>query len=144
MSEDNTIDYYLKTSWQSVANKYNQIAAEYGITQATGLVLINIRSEGATVSHIAMQLGVKTTSLSRMLNQMEDADWIYREIDQQDKRAVRIFLTEEGFRKRLLAKEVVRDFNAYLDRHLSTSERARLIKLLKRLHKLALAYKPEV
>ncbi len=144
MSEDNTIDYYLKTSWQSVANKYNQIAAGYGITQATGLVLINIRSEGATVSYIATQLGVKTTSLSRMLNQMEDAGWIYRETDQQDKRSVRIFLTEEGFRKRLLAKDVVRDFNVYLDRHLSPSERARLIKLLKRLNKLALSYKPEV
>ena len=144
MSEDNTIDYYLKTSWQSVANKYNQIAAGHGITQATGLVLINIRSEGATVSYIAAQLGVKTTSLSRMLNQMEGAGWIYRETDLQDKRAVRVFLTEEGFRKRLLAKDVVRDFNAYLDRHLSTPERTRLIKLLKRLNKLALAYKPEV
>jgi hypothetical protein len=34
MSQDNTIDYFLKTAWQTVANKYNVIASQHGFTQA--------------------------------------------------------------------------------------------------------------
>ncbi|SEM97679.1 DNA-binding transcriptional regulator, MarR family [bacterium A37T11] len=140
---DNTVDYYLKTTWQSIANKYNQIAAEYQITQANGFVLINIHSDGTPVSKIASLLGVKTTSLSRMLSNMEVQGWIYRQIDPDDKRSVRVFLTDEGLKKRALVKDVVRQFSNYLDEHISKTERVRLIKLLKRLNQLALNYKPE-
>src|SRR3546814_6866811 len=85
MNEDNTIDYYLKAAWQSAANKYNQIASQFGITQATGYVLINIHKEGTPVSQIANLLGVKTTSLSRILNNLEGLGLIYRETNSADR-----------------------------------------------------------
>src|SRR3546814_9910779 len=104
MNEDNTIDYYLKAAWQSAANKYNQIASQFGITQATGYVLINIHKEGTPVSQIANLLGVKTTSLSRILNNLEGLGLIYRETNSADKRSVKVFLTELGKEKREQAK----------------------------------------
>ncbi|GGG84345.1 MarR family transcriptional regulator [Parapedobacter pyrenivorans] len=143
MSDDNTIDYYLKTAWQSAANKYNQIAGRFGITQATGYVLINIHREGTPVSQIANLLGVKTTSLSRILNNLEGLGLIYRETNSADKRSVKVFLTELGKEKRERAKDVVRKFNAYLDEHLSDEERAATIHTLKRINQLATQYKPE-
>lgn len=143
MNEDNTIDYYLKTAWQSAANKYNQIAAEYGITQATGYVLINIHKEGTPVSQIATLLGVKATSLSRILNNLESLGLIYREPNRADKRSVKIFLTPVGIAKREQAKDVVRRFNVYLDEHLSLEERSVAIETLKRINELAKQYKPE-
>jgi Transcriptional regulators len=141
--EDNTIDYYLKAAWQSAANKYNQIAAQFGITQATGYVLINIHKEGTGVSQIANLLGVKTTSLSRILNNLEALGLIYRETNAADKRSVKVFLTEEGKQKRKLAKEVVRRFNAYLDEHITGEERRAFIGTLKRINQLAIQYKPQ-
>lgn len=143
MNDDNTIDYYLKAAWQSAANKYNQIAARFGITQATGYVLINIHKEGTPVSQIANLLGVKTTSLSRILNNLEGLGLIYRETNSADKRSVKVFLTELGKEKRERAKDVVRKFNAYLDEHLSDKERAATIHTLKRINQLATQYKPE-
>ncbi|MEC3878227.1 MarR family winged helix-turn-helix transcriptional regulator [Parapedobacter sp. 10938] len=143
MNEDNSIDYYLKAAWQSAANKYNQIASQFGITQATGYVLINIHKEGTAVSQIANLLGVKTTSLSRILNNLEGLGLIYRETNSADKRSVKVFLTELGKEKRERAKDVVRKFNAYLDEHLSDEERTSTIRTLKHINQLAIQYKPE-
>ena len=143
MNDDNTIDYYLKTAWQSAANKYSQIASQFGITQATGYVLINIHKEGTPVSQLANLLGVKTTSLSRILNNLEGLGLIYRETNRADKRSVKVFMTPLGTEKREQAKDVVRKFNAYLDEHLSDEERAATIQTLKRINQLAAEYKPE-
>ncbi len=142
INNENTIDYYLKSAWQSAANKYNQIASQYGITQATGYVLINIHKEGTPVSQIANLLGVKTTSLSRILNNLEGLGLIYRETNQSDKRSVNVFLTPLGEEKRQVAKDVVRKFNAYLEEHLSDEERSTFIKTLRRVNELTTQYSP--
>ncbi|WP_026897820.1 MarR family winged helix-turn-helix transcriptional regulator [Daejeonella oryzae] len=143
MKPEETVDYFLKIVWQSVANKYNQIASEYGITQALGYMLINIHEEGTAVSQIAALSGVKSTSLSRMLKNMEELGLIYREADPLDKRSVKIFLTDFGKEKRQVAKDVVRRFNEYLNSHVTETERLNLTESLKKINQLTLNYKPE-
>lgn len=140
MKQQETIDYLLKVVWQNMANTYNQIAAGFGITQAIGYVLINIEKDGTPVSKLAGLLGVKATSLSRMLNNMEDLNLIYRETSAGDKRSVKVFLTDFGVEKRQLAKGVVISFNDYLTSNLSTNERHHLISALQKVNKLTLAY----
>jgi MarR family transcriptional regulator, organic hydroperoxide resistance regulator len=143
MKSEETIDYFLKVVWQSVANTYNQIATGFGITQAIGYALINIHEDGTAVSQIAFLMGVKSTSLSRMLNNMEELGLIYRQADSSDKRSVKIFLTELGKEKRSKAKDVVRKFNEYLNTQIPEVERKRLIESLQKVNDLTLAYKPE-
>lgn len=143
MKPEETVDYFLKIVWQTVANKYNQIAGEYGITQALGYMLINIHEEGTAVTQIAALSGVKSTSLSRMLNNMQELGLIYRETDPADKRSVKIFLTPFGVEKRQIAKDVVRKFNEYLNSHISDKERLQLIKSLNKINQLTFDYKPQ-
>ncbi|SKB82777.1 MarR family winged helix-turn-helix transcriptional regulator [Daejeonella lutea] len=143
MKPEETVDYFLKIVWQTVANKYNQIASEYGITQALGYMLINIHEEGTAVSQIASLSGVKSTSLSRMLNNMQELGLIYRETDPADKRSVKIFLTPFGVEKRQIAKDVVKKFNEYLNAHISDKERLQLIKSLNKINQLTFDYKPQ-
>lgn len=140
MSKINTIDYYLKTAWQSVANSYNQVASRVGLTQASGYVLINIHKEGTAVSQIANLLGVKTTSLSRMLNSMEEQGLIFREASAHDKRSVKVFLTDLGLEKRREAKNIIREFNDYLTENMTEIERTRLEKSLIKVNQLAQKY----
>ncbi len=142
MKPEETVDYFLKVVWQNVANTYNQIASGFGITQALGYTLINIHEEGTAVTKIANLLGVKSTSLSRMLNNMESLGLIYREAAQGDKRSVKIFLTDFGKEKRQLAKEVVINFNEYLNKNLDEKERQQLIHGLQKINELTIAYKP--
>jgi DNA-binding MarR family transcriptional regulator len=140
MKQQETIDYLLKVVWQNMANTYNQIASEFGITQAIGYVLINIDKEGTPVSKLAGLLGVKATSLSRMLNNMEVLGLIYREPSAGDKRSVKVYLTDFGVEKRTLAKGVVISFNEYLNQNLTLTEKNNLTSALQKLNKLTLAY----
>lgn len=137
-----TIDYFLKIVWQTVANRYNQIVTEFGITQSIGYLLINIDEEGTTVSQAAALLGLKSTSLSRMLNQLEETGLIYRQSNKGDKRSVKIFLTDLGKEKRQMAKDVVKQFNNYLNSHISEADKLYLTEILKKINQLTLNYKP--
>ena len=141
MKSEETIDFFLKKAWQSVANKYNKVAAEYGITQSIGYVLIHIHEGGTAVSEIASLLGVKSTSLSRILSTMEKLKMVYRETDVVDKRCVKIFLTASGKEKRLIAKKVVRNVNDHLNDNINEEERLQLIEILKKVNQLTIAYK---
>lgn len=143
MKPEETVDYFLKIVWQTVANKYNQIASDFGFTQALGYMLINIHEEGTAVSQIAALSGVKSTSLSRMLKSMEELGLIFRETDANDKRSVKIFLTPFGKEKRQIAKDVVRAFNEYLNAHISDKERLQLINTLNKVNQLTTDYKPQ-
>lgn len=144
MKPEETVDYFLKIVWQSVANKYNQIAAGYGITQALGYMLINIQEEGTAVSQIAALLGVKPTSLSRTLRNMEELGLVFRKTDESDKRSVKIYLTDFGKEKKQVAKDVVRNFNEYLNGHIAENERRQLTAVLEKINKLTLEYDPKV
>jgi MarR family transcriptional regulator, organic hydroperoxide resistance regulator len=139
-----TIDYLLKIVWQNMANRYNQLVASFDITQSIGYVLINIdEREGTTVSQVAALLGLKSTSLSRMLSQLEKMDLIYRQSSEGDKRSVKIYLTDLGRQKRQMARTIVKQFNAYLNEHLSEKEKQQLTNTLKKINQLTLDYNPE-
>ncbi len=144
MSQNNTIDYFLKAAWQTVANKYNNIASQHGFTQAAGYILINIHKEGTPVSQIANFTGVKTTSLSRVLNNLESLGFVYRATSDKDKRSVKVYLTPLGVEKRKIAKDVVRDFNEYLEAQFSESEKEQLIKMLAKVNDLSARYEPGI
>ncbi len=138
-----TIDYFLKIVWQTIANRYNQLVAEFGITQSIGYLLINIdEQEGTTVSQAASLLGLKSTSLSRMLSQLEKTGLIYRELNQGDKRSVKIYLTPLGKEKRQMARAVVKEFNNYLNDHIKEADKEYLINLLKKINQLTVNFKP--
>lgn len=143
MKHQETIDYFLKITWQNIANRYNQLASEFGITQSIGYMLINIdEAEGTTVSEVAALLGLKSTSLSRMLNNLETDGLIYRESHLTDKRSVKLYLTEKGKEKRHLARVVVKKFNDYLENNLAEDEKLHLVNSLKNINQLTTDYKP--
>lgn len=143
MKQQETVDYFLKIVWQNMANKYNQLANSFGITQSIGYVLINVEAEGTAVTALANLLGVKATSLSRMLSNMEELGLIYRETAEGDKRSVKIFLTPFGIEKRKVARDVVVSFNEYLNQKLTPQEKEQLIKTLVKVNDLTLAYQPK-
>lgn len=112
MKREETVDYHIKSAWHAISRMYNQQAAEEGFTTAIGFVLININStEGTPATKIAPKLGLETRSLTRMLRTMEEKGLIYKKPDLVDKRSVRIFLTEEGKRKKEISVNTIREFN---------------------------------
>lgn len=112
MKREESIDYKIKGAWHAISRMYNQQAVKYGITTSIGFVLLNINTkEGTPATKIAPLMGLESRSLTRMLKSMEEKKLIYKKPDQEDKRSVRIYLTELGIEKKAVSKETVKAFN---------------------------------
>ncbi|MEY2704933.1 MAG: hypothetical protein RL407_995 [Bacteroidota bacterium] len=123
MKKEETVDYPIKSAWHAISRMYNQQAAEEGFTTAIGFVLININSkEGTPATKIAPLIGLETRSLTRMLKTMEEKGLIYKQADPIDKRSVRIFLTEQGKRKKEISVQSVKNFNLRVREEISPEE----------------------
>ncbi len=112
MKSEDTIDFHIKRTWQSIAKMYNEEASKYEATMATGYVLLNIDIEHGTPSTaLGPKMGMEATSLSRILKNMEERGLIERRRNPADGRSVLVYLTKFGKEKRLDAREAVVQFN---------------------------------
>lgn len=118
--KDKTIDYVLRTTWLAVNKMYNEEAAKYETTMATGFALLSIDPENGTPStSLGPKMGMEATSLSRTLKTMEDKGLIERKPNPEDGRGVLIHLTPFGKEKRDYSKERVLIFNDTIRKNIS-------------------------
>lgn len=137
MKKEETVDYPIKSAWHAISRMYNQQAAEEGFTTAIGFVLININSkEGTPATKIAPLIGLETRSLTRMLKTMEEKGLIYKKADPVDKRSVRMFLTEEGKRKKEISVQSVKRFNEQVRAALTEEELASFFGVISKIQKV--------
>ncbi len=106
-----TIEYALRSTWQLITQMYNEKATEYDATMTMAFTLLSVDPEGTPSTALGPKMGMEGTSLSRILNVMEEKNYIYRQPNPEDGRSVLIFLTEQGKEKRALSKETVLEFN---------------------------------
>jgi len=110
--KDKTIDYVLRTTWLAVNKMYNEEAAKFETTMATGFALLSIDPENGTPStSLGPKMGMEATSLSRTLKTMEDKGLIVRKPNPEDGRGVLIYLTDFGREKRDYSRDRVLIFN---------------------------------
>jgi len=118
--KDKTIDYLLRTTWLSVSKMYNEEAAKFDSTMATGLTLLSIDQEKGTPStSLGPKMGMEATSLSRILKTMEKRGLIERRANPEDGRSVLIYLTDFGREKRAYSREKVLTFNDAIKNNVS-------------------------
>ena len=118
--KDKTIDYVLRTTWLAVTKMYNEEAAKFGSTMATGFTLLSIDPEKGTPStSLGPKMGMEATSLSRTLKSMEEKGLIERKPNPEDGRGVLIYLTEFGKEKRAYSRERVITFNETIREQIS-------------------------
>ncbi len=121
--KDKTIDYILRTTWLAVNKMYNEEAAQFETTMATGFALLSIDPEEGTPStSLGPKMGMEATSLSRTLKSMEAKGLIERKPNPEDGRGVLIYLTDFGKEKRDYSKEKVLTFNEVIKANVSEEE----------------------
>jgi DNA-binding MarR family transcriptional regulator len=137
LKPEETFDFHIKRTWQSIAKMYNQIAAGYGVTMATGFVLLNIDKEKGTPSTaLGPKMGTEATSLSRLLKSMEEKGLIERRPNPSDGRGVLIFLTPFGIEKRKDARAAVLNFNATLRDRFTEDQTKVFFEVIEGIHHL--------
>ena len=128
--KDKTIDYILRATWQAVARMYNEEAAKYGATMATGFALLSMDKEKGTPStSLGPKMGMEATSLTRTLKSMEEKGLIFREKNPFDGRGVLIYLTEFGKEKREFSKNTVLKFNEAIKQNISEEQLQHFIEV---------------
>lgn len=121
--KDKTIDYVLRTTWLAVNKMYNEEAAQFETTMATGFALLSIDPEKGTPStSLGPKMGMEATSLSRTLKTMEEKGLIERRPNPEDGRGVLIHLTAFGREKRAYSREKVLTFNEAIRKNVSEGE----------------------
>ena len=133
-----TIDSKLKTAWQVVSRMYNAEAVMHDGTIAMAHFLLNIDgNEGSYASDIAPQLGMESTSLSRIILSLEEKKMIQRIPDKMDKRKIKIKLTAKGKVQKELAKNIVRNFNHLVEVKIGKNRIADFFKTVDEIIELA-------
>lgn len=129
MNIQETVDYHLRSTLFATRRMYNILAIENGITQGIGYALINISKEGVPATKIAPMMGMSSSSLSRLLKNMEDDGLIYRKANEDDRRVVKIFLTPRGSELRAKVRKVVIDFNSKLGEIISQADMEAFVRV---------------
>lgn len=135
--KDKTIDYILRATWQAIARMYNEEAAKYGATMATGFTLLSIdKDKGTPSTTLGPKMGMEATSLTRTLKSMEEKGLIIRKKNPFDGRGVLIYLTEFGKEKRELSKETVLKFNQTIKQNVPDEKLQNFIEVAKIINEL--------
>ena len=129
MNIKETVDYHLRSTLFATRRMYNILAIENGITQGIGYALINISKEGVPATKIAPIMGMSTSSLSRLLKNMEEDGLIFRKSDEDDRRVVKIYLTPRGNELRIKVRKVVIDFNSKLSEVISQADMEAFVRV---------------
>lgn len=133
-----TIDSKLKTAWQVVSRMYNADAVLQGGSLAMAHFILNIDSEeGSYAIDIAPQLGMESTSLSRIIVSLEEKKMIQRIPDKVDKRKTIIKLTAKGKKQKEIAKNIVRSFNQLAEAKIGKKRLAEFFKTIDEIISLA-------
>lgn len=121
--KDKTIDYVLRTTWLAVNKMYNEEAAQFETTMATGFALLSINPENGTPStSLGPKMGMEATSLSRTLKTMEENGLIERKPNPEDGRGVLIHLTDFGREKRAYSRDRVLTFDTAIRNNVTNED----------------------
>jgi DNA-binding MarR family transcriptional regulator len=97
MKLDEHVCFLLDVATRRITKFYNRRLRRFGITYNHLFILACLwEQEGVNVKDLAQRLHLDSSSLTGHLDRMERAALVVRQDDPDDRRAVRVFLTEKG------------------------------------------------
>jgi MarR family transcriptional regulator, transcriptional regulator for hemolysin len=123
---------------------YDRRMRPLGLTRSQWWVLNRLYFlEGSRQSDLAAELDIEKASLGRLLDRLEDKDWIKRKPDPSDRRVKRVFLTAKVEPIMRVMRAQAAETNAEALASLKADERDRMIEMLVRVRSdLADLYAP--
>jgi DNA-binding MarR family transcriptional regulator len=129
---DDCIVFLLGKAYQKAHGNFKKHVLQYGLTPIQHLILEALwEEEGISAGEIGKRLVLDGATLSGVMERMADRGWIVKETDAEDKRFLRIYLSE---RARELRPELVREreqANEEILAALSLEEKILLKRLLR-------------
>lgn len=108
--------------------KYN-----IGIGQYPFLIHLS-HSEGVTQEELSCKLFIDKGTTAKAIKKLEEEGYVRREVDEKDKRAYKVYITENG--RKIIASifQILHSWNDILTYDFSEEEKELTLKLLKRMN----------
>lgn len=129
---DECVVYLLAKAYQRAHAVSKRRLAPYGLTPVQQLVIAALNEEdGISSGDLGKKLSMDPATLSGLLDRLAEANWIIKQPDQDDKRFLKICLTEQA--RSLIPKitEERHKTNEEILKNLSLEEKVLLKRLLK-------------
>lgn len=134
---DNTLGFLVGRSARVMAITLNRKFHEagYNLSVDHWIILSKLLREGGQKQqHLSSQTGCDKTTITRMIDYMENQQWLYRQPDQKDRRNKLIYLTDAGMRLQAVLTEIANQTNEAIEAQLNGEELETAKKLLKDLY----------
>jgi DNA-binding MarR family transcriptional regulator len=132
MPYEDCIVYLLAKAYQRAYGVAKQRLAVYGLTPIQQLVLGALsQEEGISAGDLGKKLVLDPATLSGILDRLVEGSWVIKETDPQDKRYLRLYLTDRARTHAPVLKEERDKANEDILRKLSLEEKVLLKRLLK-------------
>ncbi|MEP5764258.1 MAG: MarR family transcriptional regulator [Halieaceae bacterium] len=118
------------------ARIFNRRVKELGFTRSQWEVLYLLHeNDGQTQTEIAMELVMAKPPLGKLIDRLEEDEWLERREDPDDKRAKRVFLTPKSLPLLEPLEQVVSDIGNLATEGFSDTDRQVFIEMLTSAHK---------
>lgn len=110
---------------------YDRRVRDLGLTRSQWWVLTHLfRKDGITQSELAEVLELEKPSLGRLLDRLEAKGWVRRAADPRDRRAKRVYFTDEAETPMRVMREIAAGVREDALSGLSTADRDRFVDTL--------------
>jgi len=125
------LEFLINDVARLMRREYDRRVRDMNLTRSQWWVLVNlIRFDGCNQTELAEELDIGKVALGGLLDRLEAKGWIERRPDPGDRRAKRVYLTEDV---RPLIKEMqekARSVHRQITAHMDRSDQDRLVELL--------------
>jgi len=136
MEFNHCINFLLTKAQQTVYQYFKSKLADYDVTPVQyGILACLWSNDGQTPSQIATSLNLDSSTITGLLDRMENKGLLKRMPDPQDRRALRVVLTPQGQALREPLEKVIDESNYYVLKDLAAEEQCQLKRLLQKIAK---------
>lgn len=131
MPLENCINYMLSISQNAVFQYFSQQLLPFHITPAQyGILSCLWNEEPLSPKQIGKQLHLEASTISTLLEKMQNNGLIIRNIDPNNRRAIQVFLTQKAIDLKTPVEKTVFEMNDYILKDFSADEKQILFSIL--------------
>jgi MarR family transcriptional regulator, organic hydroperoxide resistance regulator len=128
------LPYLLAHASRLISKQIDEIAAAEGLSRNECKILITLsKIEGVTLNELAGLMIIKQPTLSRIVDAMVKAGWLFRDVVKEDRRSVNIRLTNAGRDQAAPLLSHAREMDNFIAKNIGSIKSKHLKKLLRTL-----------
>ena len=98
------------------------------------IAVLIIPDDGIKMSQLASKIGIKNSTLTRLINGLKSKNWIKKQQQLNDKRVTRVFLSAQGIKVQSYLNKKIEKLGEEVERNVGSSKSQEAIEKLSMLH----------